>query len=186
MKSVTKARESGTMTLEAAIMVPMFIIIMLFINGLFVLFMGQQVMMHSLVQSTKSLAYDPYSSQRAEGNTNDHLVDMFCDIVSIAHGKYISNESWYTKDSAEVCETVKDRFMAYLADSASKADDALKTVGVKNGSAGLDFSGSSYDKDTGILTVDLKYVQTFLFDVLDVGSMDRNITFKMKLFEYHK
>ena len=179
MKKIIQNR--GSLTLEAAIMVPMFIIIMLVVNGLFLLFMGQQIMLHTLVQSAKSLSYDVYATQRAENNKSDSLTEMALDLFSIGSEGYMSTEQWY-KEDGDLEGAIEDRFKVYLAEDESAVDKTLELVGVENGFSGLDFSGSSIED--GMLNIKLNYTQEFVFNAAGLGSIDRELTAKVRLFEY--
>ncbi len=177
-------KDNGVVTLEAAILVPIFIIIMLLVNGLFILFMGNQIMSHTLVQSAKSMALDPYASQSAENSKDSNpLASMFTDIFTIGSGGHISTDQWY-KDNANVAKTAKKRFVAYLKENETDAKELLEEIGVKNGSDGLDFSGSKVED--GVLTVRIRYVQEFIFNAAGLGDIQREMSLKIKLFEYHK
>ncbi len=173
---------SGSITLEAAMVVPLFIILMLLVNGLFVMFMGQQIMSHTLIQSTKSMAFDPYSSQRVSANEEDDLADMFVDIFSFASGEHVSTDKWYEDDLDNIDEIIEERYIAYLRNSRSDAKLLLDEIGVKNGLEGLDFSGSSLED--GILTVKMKYTQEFIFNAAGLAEFERELCVKVKLFEY--
>lgn len=182
MKNMNKRKASeGSITLEAAIMVPLFIILMLLVNGLFVMFMGQQVMAHNLVQCAKSLAFDPYASQRVSADTADYLSDMFVDLFTFGKGDYVSTEKWY-EDADSLDGVIKEKFIAYLTNSKGDAEKLLETIGVENGTEGLDFSGSKLED--GVLTVNLKYTQEYIFNAVGLASFDREITVKVKLFNY--
>ena len=172
---------NGSITLEAAMVVPMFIILMLLVNGLFIMFMGQQIISHTLIQSAKSMAFDPYSSQRVAANEEDGLAAMFVDIFSFSGGDHISTEKWY-EDTDNIEGIVEERYVAYLKDSRSNAKELIDELGIKNGLAGLDFSGSSIED--GILTVKLKYTQEFIFNAAGLTEFEREISVKVKLFEY--
>jgi hypothetical protein len=170
--------ENGVVTMEACIVVPAFVLLMLLMNGLFLMFMGQQIIAHAAVQSTKSLALDPYAIQRVEGNEQDQLADLFVDLFSVTSKNHTSTSKWYEGD---VADEVEDRFMAYLAGSG-KVDALLELVGVENGRNGLDFSGSTVED--GVLTVKIAYTQNFVYAASDLTSIDREITLKVKLFQY--
>lgn len=172
----------GSITLEACMVVPIFIIIMLLANGFFLMFTGQQVMAHALLQSSKSLAFDPYASQRVADDEQDKLAGMFVDIFTFGHGNYISTEQWYKEESEDLEEVIKTRFTAYLRSSEESASDLLEIVGVKNGLDGLDFSGSTVED--GFLTIKLKYTQDFVFNAAGLASFEREIDVKIKLFNY--
>lgn len=170
--------ESGVITLEACIVVPVFVFLMLLVNGLFVMFMGQQIMMHIAVQSAKSLALDRYSVQRVAADKQDHLADMFVDLFTIGNGEFVSTDQWYT---ANVENTVRERFFAYL-DGSGDADKILEVIGIEGGNNGLDFSESTVQD--GVLTLKIKYKQNFVYGTSDLMSVEREITLVVKLFEY--
>lgn len=175
-----KQNNGGSITLEACMVVPLFIMLMLLVNGFFVMFMGQQIVSHTLIQSTKSLTYDPYSTQRIEGNEDDTLADMFADIFSYLNGEYTSSEPWY--DEGDPGEEVEARFLAFLGNDWGKANALLESVGVQGGCSGLDFSGSTVEE--GILTVKLKYIQEFPLATADFTAFERELVLKVKLFQY--
>lgn len=176
---------SGSITLEAAMVVPFFIILMLLVNGFFVMFMGQQIMTHTLIQSAKSMAFDPYSTQRVAANAEDDLADMFVDIFSFASGDHVSTDKWYDAANLDdLDEVVEERYIAYLNDSETDAKELLKNIGIKDGLDGLDFSGCTLED--GILTVKMKYTQEFIFNAADLASFDRELSIKVKLFEFHE
>lgn len=178
-----KKKNNGSLTLEAAIMVPIFVIIMLFANGLFVLFMGQQVMTHALVQSAKSLSFDPYASQKAAADSEDALAEFALDVSGSLNdgGKHASVEQWY-EDASLIQSTVEERFMAYLKENNSQADELLESVGVKGGASGISFSDCSIAD--GVLTIKIKYTQDYIFNIADITSFERELSVKIKLFEY--
>ena len=179
MKKIDTRR--GSITLEAAIVVPIFIILMLFVNGIFIMFMGQQIMTHTLIQSAKSLAFDPYASQRVTANEEDKEADLFVDMFSFTGGNHISTNKWYEVDE-DLAKTIKNRYIAYLRPDRTNARALLKMIGVKDGIKGLDFSESSIVD--GMLTIKLIYKQDFIFNAAGVASFDRNISVKVRLFEY--
>ena len=74
--------EKGTVTLEACIVVPMFITIMLALCGIFLLFMGQQIITHATIQSAKSMSFDPYATERSASAGEKELAQMFGDLFS--------------------------------------------------------------------------------------------------------
>lgn len=178
-----KNKDRGSITLEASIVVPIFIILMLAVNGLFIMFSGQQMISHALIQSAKSLAFDPYATQRIAGDEDDKLADMFQDIYTFAAGaeNYVSHDKWF-EDSENIDSLVESRFIAYLRSSKSDANELLKTIGVKDGVDGLNFSGCSVDD--GILTIKVRYTQEFIFNAADLASFERELSVKVRLFEY--
>lgn len=171
---------SGVITIEAAIMMPMFIMLMLFLYAFFIFFMGQQIMSHTAIQTAKSLSFDPYLVARVE---NDDLAVMISDIVGFFSDNYSSTEKWFDDESDKAAEVAKKRFLAFLPNQDNH-DAILDFIGVKEGTAGLDFSGSKVED--GVLTLNIKYVQEFAFHIAELTSFERVITLKVKLFEWNK
>ncbi len=156
---------------------------MLFVNGIFVLFMGQQVVSHALLQSAKSMALDAYSADRVTDNAE--VAEMFTDIFGFVSGgnDYFSTKKWYAEGEAgsdEINEIAKNRFKAYLRGGSS--DDLLRVVGIKDGVGGMVFQASV--SDDNILQIDVTYTQDFVFNAWGIGSSERTQTVKVKLFRY--
>lgn len=174
-------KERGSMTLEASIVVPIFISVMLLVNGFFIFFMGQQMMSNALIQSAKSLSYDPYATQRTESDDSNFIAELIptlYDAFNAGGGDYVLSNDWWEEASIE--DVVKERFLLYL--SPTDSNDLLATFGIKNGIDGLDFSESEYAD--GVLTIKMKYTQEFVFNMLDLASFDDSMQVKVKMFEY--
>lgn len=176
-----KRASRGALTVEAAIVVPLFIMLMLLINGVFVMFWGQQIMTNALIQCTKSLSFDPYSSQRVSEAESESLMGMISDLFSFASSNHTSTEQWY-KEGGDLEGVISDRFSAYLRSDKGDADALLESIGVEGGLGGLDFSGSKVEN--GVLTVQLTYTQNFVFDATGLGSFKRSISVQVNLFNY--
>ncbi len=175
-------RTQGSLTLEACIVVPIFVAVMLVANGLFILFMGQQVMSHTLLTAAKSLALDPYSSERVTQSGASDLAGMILDITDVVHGNYTSADKWYETHPDDLQFLAKERFSAYLRSSHSDADELLQMVGIENGVDGLDFSQSRYAD--GVLTLTLTYTQNYPFNAAGLASFSRTMSVQVKTFEY--
>ena len=55
-----RKKQSGSVTLETAIILPIFVIMFMAVIGLFRVVVAQNQMTHVLVQTTKSLSLDSY------------------------------------------------------------------------------------------------------------------------------
>ncbi len=178
-------KESGVISLEACILVPMFVMMLMFIYGFFVYFMGHNVMSHTLIQSAKSLSLDKYSvdiMSQADDNSLSQVVNkIFGALSSIGSEDFTSSEAWYD-DESKVDEEVEERFMAFLAGDASATDiaDYFDLIGVSN----LDFSDSKVEN--GDLTIVVKYEQEFIYDFGGFGVFDCELSYKVKMWEDKK
>ena len=180
-------KESGVISLEACILVPMFIMMLMFIYGFFVHFMGHNMMSHALMQSAKSLSLDGFSISAVSNMSNSSsssraVPDLFQLGTTIGDGgAFNATEAWYD-DESKVDEEVEERFMAFLAGDASATDiaDYFDLIGVSN----LDFSDSKVEN--GDLTIVVKYEQEFIYDFGGFGVFDCELSYKVKMWEDKK
>lgn len=177
-----KNNDSGVLTLEACIVVPIFVAIMLVINGFFIMFMGQEIMVHTLIQTAESMSHDVYSIERLDETDNDMgVATMITDFLTYIDDQsgYVSSEKWYaTKAKTE--QVAEARFNAYLKED--ETDKFLESLKISD----LDFSGTNADMSTDILTLKLKYHQDFIFNALNMNGFDREMTIQIKMFRYKK
>lgn len=177
---VRKKREKGSLTLEACIVVPVFIMLMLVINGLSLVFIGQHLITHALCQSAKSLALDPYASQRITAEEEAGAARVFSDLYNYSDSQYMSMEKWYEQDS--ITDVVKKRFQLYLKPSDKAADIILEHCGVLDGLEGLDFSDSKVEN--GVLQLKVKFKQELAMNAFDMEPFDREMSVRVLLFQY--
>ena len=173
-----QSKNAGVITLEAALLMPLFILLMLFLYAFFIFFMGQQIMSHTAIQTAKSLSFDPYTTTRTDG---DNIAGMILGVTDLIFGeKYSSHEDWYTSSGSGDLPTVaENRFKAFLPNQ-DHSDTLLKWIGVE----GLNFYESKVED--GILTLKIKYTQNFAFKIAGLTSFERVITLKIRLFDWHK
>lgn len=182
-----KNGNKGSISLEACIVVPIFIMLMMLVYGLFVMFMGQQVVTHAVTQGAKSLAYDPYAIERGAANSEAKLTDFFGSILR--KDGYVSNTKWYSTDSKKLNSVVTSRVRSYLTQDGGKekistVNNKLKTFGVRNGVYGLKFTDSKVEN--GVLTLKVTYKQEFPMDAFGLVGFDRAVTVKVRLFTWKK
>lgn len=191
-----KKREHGVISLEACIVLPIFIFVVMFFYGFIVFFSGHQVLSHSLIQSAESLSLDPYATERIEtdwANSKDgkSLVQaMYASALTTQNKYFSSNDKWYKSNDDLMIETVRNRFLGYLVGNGktseieSAADSKLKELGVQNGLSGLDFSETKIEGN--ILTVTIKYKQEFIFNFQGLAAFDRQQTISVTLWDTAK
>mgnify|MGYP005787188067 CR=1 FL=1 len=188
-----KKNEHGVVSLEACIVLPIFIFVLMFFYGLMVFFSGHQLLSHSLIQSAESLSLDPYATERLniswdemEGG-KDLVQAMYADAFTSQDPYFSSNEKWYAENSDLLIPTVRKRFLGYLVGSGTSsevekaADEKLKTIGVQNGLSGLDFSETKVED--GVLTITIKYRQEFVFNFQGLAAFDRQQTITITLWD---
>ena len=97
---------------------------------------------------------------------------------------FVSMDKWHTKGGATLEDTIRKRFIAYLAggdsDSKNQADKMLKQIGVKNGIDGISFSGSNVTD--GLLTIKLTYTQEYFIDLKGLAAWEHTMTVAIKMW----
>lgn len=197
MRSLKKER--GVISLEASIVLPLFIFLLLFFYGFIVSFSGQQAICHSIVQSADSLSLDTYALERINSdNKGEELITNLYSTVSgfiynnelkLDNSYFASKEKWYA-DSSKTITEVKKRFTGFLVgddgsdeDIKGRADRLLKYVGVQNGYDGLDFSETTIDEANNTLNIVVKYKEEYVFNFQGLLAFDRRQEFKVKLWK---
>lgn len=163
-------KEKGSLTLEASLVLPIFIFLFLFMYGIMMMFSGQQLISHALLQSGESLSLDSYSTEKlgdsnlesAKGAVNTLYEGL---IANDSENKkyFMSNSKWYKSDNIK--EEVKNRFLGYFCGGdTDRASGLLSVVGVQDGLKGLNFDKSYIDKNNDLHVI-VTYEQKFLFDM---------------------
>lgn len=190
--------QQGSLTLETAIVLPIFIFIVLFIFSLFGVISAHNQISHAFIQAAKSLSLDPYIYQESNLLGEDAtkfwggLSDMAIDIVRIGYDPYfMSSSDWSengrSEDAADDAlpvdeSTAKMRFVGYLTggDEAA-AEEKLDNLGVVNGLDGVSFT-LSVDGDD-MMTIRISYSIELVFDFWNSGEMQVDQELKVKLWK---
>ena len=95
-------KERGSVTLEASIVLPIFIFVFLFIYGLFSVIGAQNQITHATVQAAKSLSMDSYLLSKVDlasasklttwGGISDAVIQMK---RSGYDDHYVAHEKWF-------------------------------------------------------------------------------------------
>ncbi len=194
-----KKNEKGVISLEACISVPFFVLILLFFYGLMVIFSGEQIIKHTLIQSAESLSLDPFATEKfeikslsdiIEGDEDPEIKEIILALYGTVTGSgnnkyYSSGKKWYSDEKETLLtETVRNRFLGYIAGSATnveeKADEILKEIGVQGGINGLDFSETTVVE--GTLTIVITYKQEFVFNFHGLAAFDRRLSISVDMW----
>lgn len=181
-----KKNQSGSVTLETSIVLPIFIFVFLFIYGLFSVIGAQNQMTHTLVQTTKSMSLDSYLMENVEsaGEAGTKfwggLSDMVLDIVRLNNNEYFSSQTdWYKSEDGNPYIAEK-RFIGYLTGGdEDAADQKLKDMGIVDGLDGVTFTTKVEGE---ILTVTIKYEIQYWFDFFGMGKIPMEQTIKSRLW----
>lgn len=179
-------KQKGSITLETSIIVPIFILIFLFIDGLFVIVSARNEITHALIQSANSLALDSYLTENVESAAEEgtkfwgDLADMVIDFGRIKNDKHFTSKTdWYKSPDGNP-QVVKSRFVGYLTggDEAA-AEETLNSLGVINGLSGITFKTKVEDED---VEIKIQYKLQFWFDFWGMGKIPVEQTIKTRLW----
>lgn len=160
--------EKATITLEACMVLPVFLFILLFMYGIIMFFSGRQLISHAAFQAGQSLSLDSYAietygmedHQIVESFVNDMYSSMVTDSKSSQY--FHSDEKWY---EGKISNEVENRFWGYFAGgNSSKTKKLLGLIGIKGGPSSIKFSSSSIYANNDLHVI-LEYNQRFVFDL---------------------
>lgn len=185
--------EKGVISLEACIVVPVFMLLMIFCYGFIVMFTGQNTLSHALVQTAESLALDSYALERMnQGQLDDdptviNDIPLTGELLSWMYGQlfnsgndFSSTSKWY-KDNATVQAEAKKRFIAFLsAGDEAKADAILEHAGITGGVDAIDFTECTVID--GVLTLKITFNQDFVYDFQGLASFERTLEIKTNMW----
>lgn len=162
-----KDQKAGSMTLEAALVLPIFIFLFLSIFGLFGMVSARHQITRATIQAARCMSLDPYLEKRVAKDKTFSTLEQF--LTTLAR-KQIAGDNIKLSEDLEGNAKAKDRFVRYFADGdAHRADEMLKAMGVVGGLNGIKFEYSGEEGDTSKLTV--TYRLKFLFDFVHAGEI---------------
>ena len=202
-------QEKGTISLEACIVFPFFVMLMLTAFGFIMFFLGQYMVSHAAVQCADSLALDSFATEYLGDHPYQTMGEGITTLVRETVGKEIgrrdnafsSNSAWY-QDPSEVQEEARSRFRAFMTgvsdharsvygraqaeayaadrETVRRMDRLLSLCGIIGGLDGLDFSGSRVAE--GDLMLVIRYSQRFVFDFQGLTVFPREITVRTSMW----
>ena len=180
-----KNRHRGSVTLETAIVLPIFFFMFMAVIGIFRVVVAQNQMTHVLVQSTKSMALDSYLADSIKVSEMGNYKDLLSLVLSIdnndngKNGYFVSDEQWYTGGSADAI--AKKRFIGYLTGGdTDKAQEKLKSLGIVDGMEGVKFKT---EVDGENFQVTISYEIQYWFDMFEMGKIPMEQTMYCRLWK---
>ena len=164
----TLLRERASVTLEAAIILPIFCFLFMALNGVFFVFSAQNQVMHTLVQTANSLSLDPYWNEkiRLENTSVSTILQRF-ERYAVRDQSFSSAESWHKNETVS-SGVLEDSFYSYFTGDGNKlsAYTKLKKLGVVGN---MELSGTV---NNGDLTLVAKYKMKFWFNLFKTEPLD--------------
>ena len=174
----TLLRERASVTLEAAIILPIFCFLFMALNGVFFVFSAQNQVMHTLVQTANSLSLDPYWNEkiRLENTSVSTILQRF-ERYAVRDQSFSSAESWHKNETVS-SGVLENRFYSYFTGGENKISgyDKLKKLGVVGN---MELSGTVSNGD---LTLVAKYKMKFWFNLFKTEPLDLSQKVKVHLW----
>lgn len=171
-------RERASVTLEAAIILPIFYFLFMALNGVFFVFSAQNQVMHTLVQTANSLSLDPYWNEKTSvENLNVSIILQNIERSITQDKSFSSTESWHKNETVS-SGVLEDRFYSYFTGDGNKlsAYTKLKKLGVVGN---MELSGTV---NNGDLTLVAKYKIKFWFNLFKTEPLDLSQKVKVHLW----
>ena len=171
-------RERASVTLEAAMILPIFCFLFMALNGGFFVFSAQNQVMHTLVQTANSLSLDPSWNEKISlENTSVSTILQRFERYAIRDQSFSSAESWHKNETVS-SGVLEDRFYSYFTGDGNKisAYTKLKKLGVVGN---MDLSGTV---NNGDLTLLAKYKMQFWFNPFKTKPLEISQQVKVHLW----
>ncbi len=174
-----KKREQGILSVEASIVLTFMTLFVLFLFGFARVYRAQNLVSHATLQTADAVALESYLRETAlQSDVNDvvHLAS------SITDSDAISAESLESLRSADLPKIAKEKFVAAISNTEAKADEKLKSMGVKNGLSGIDFTECKMDLSNDDVIIAIKYTVEMQFPVFGANEIEVTKSSKAKTF----
>lgn len=174
-----KKREQGVLTVEASIILTLCTMLMLFLFSFARMYNAQSLVSHAVLQSSDAVALESYLRETSFNSNEADVVDM---ANKLTGSNSVSADSFTSLRSADIPKIAKEKFVYAIADSESEADEKLKSLGIKDGLAGVDFSGSRMELGNDDVIVYANYKLKMQFPIFGMDEISVSKAAKSKTF----
>lgn len=174
-----KKRQQGILTVEASIVLVLIIMLLLFLFSFGRVYRAQSLVSHATLQTADAIALESYlreTALRSDAADVLHLASHFTDSVTL------TEENLRSLRSADLPKIAREKFIAAVSNSESNADLKLKNLGVKNGLAGIDFTGCTVDLNKNDVIISITYTIEMQFPVFGANELTVTKAAKAKTF----
>ena len=182
-----REKDSGSVTLELSIVLPIFILMFLFIYGIFSIVMAKNTITHALVQSAKSLSLDSYMNEEYESFKDEGftfwggLGDVVVELIRLNDNPYYSSTTKWYSGGADANAVAKKRFIGFFAGGdEGEAEQLAEDLKVVDGLNGLKIT-ATVEGET--LSLNAKYELKYWFDFWGYGTVPVEQTIKTRLWK---
>lgn len=146
-----------------------------------VVFEARNQVAHVMLSTADSLSKDPLANEvPADDDIVQELLYGLYNATADSHGTYTDPTKWYDSDETVIQDTIRARFIAYLAGGdKEEADRILRDLNIVDGLEGLDFSGSCIVDGNLYLSISYKIEYEFQVFGLETLSMNQSCCSKL-------
>lgn len=156
-------KERAVLTVEASLTLTLFMFFVMFLLSFNRVYSAQNTVSHATLQTADAVSAE--SMLRANASA-ENIADLLTVSNHIYAGESIPASALEKLTNGNISEIAKRDFIAAIAETESQADAVLKKYGVKDGLAGIDFSGCSYNADTGETIIFVRYTVELQFPII--------------------
>jgi len=123
-------KNRGSISLEACVVVPIFMILMLFIYSFFIVFSAQNSISHALLQSCQSVSLDPYMTENLYVDNTKLPASMGDAIAKLMEGDnlhFMSESTWYKTDNSK---NFSEAFVDIITGGFESGNEKVEVKGI--------------------------------------------------------
>lgn len=174
-----KKREQGILTVEASIVLTLCTFVILFLFSFARVYTAQSLVSHAVLQASDAVALESYLRETALNGSETDVVDL---ANRLTKSTSISADNFTSLRSADVPKIAKEKFIYAISNSESQTDEKLRTLGVKDGISGIDFSSSRIELGNDDVIVYINYTIEMQFPVFGMSEINASKAAKSKTF----
>ena len=178
-------RSKGSLTVEASIALTAFMFLVVTVLSFSRVYRAQNLISHATLQTGQSLAIESYYRETVSGGDT---AESFSKLIKLAGffgwdtpGSWDDGYASLGDSGTNLHGIVKETFVYAIADTEGEANKILKSLGITEGMAGLDFSESKVSDKDIIITV--KYKVKLPFSFFGERTLTLTKTVKCKAFK---
>lgn len=157
-----RKKEQGVLTVEATIVLMVFVMFVLFLYNFAGVYRAQNLVSHAAIESADAVALESYLREVAFESDPQEVVYLASKLGGSSTLDAGALESLRTADLPKLA---KEKFVAAIAKNESEADTKLKKLGIKDGLSGISFSRCHADLDGDNVVVFVECTMALQFPV---------------------
>ncbi len=174
-----RKKEQGVLTVEATIVLMVFVMFVLFLYNFAGVYRAQSTVSHAAIESADAVALESHLREVAFESDPQQVIYLASKLGASSTLDASALESLRTADLPKLA---REKFIAAIAKNEAEADRKLKQLGIKDGISGISFSQCHADLDGDNIIVFVEYTVEFQFPVFGAREIHVTKAAKAKTF----